>query len=751
MITFRSSAQTLYGARADTTVTKPAGVVAGDVLVFHLYLENDDNVTYPTLTAVPSGAVVQVDNYAFAPTIGSGERTTTEWVYTLVAGSAEPSAYTFTHPAVSASNLTVAAYTGVDPGNPVDVAASTARGTGNTLSAASVTTVTNNAMLVWLGADWNTYIQGIQPPGYTSRTPTGPTVICTADAIQATAGASGTVTATITGNDTYGWTAFLLALRPSTGNQPPIAGFSVTSSGLTATVTSTASDPDGTIVSTVYNWGDGTTNSLISHTYATAGTYTITQTVTDNMSSTGTVSKSVTVATAGGASFTRFKVGTTNVIDIKVGTLPVAKAYIGTTELYPNLVTGAGEPTDTGSGAALSSLSNEAWYGGPSYQNTWSRAVGAGMNSTSFFPFAVFYGKPVDGHPAILSAAGVNVFMGAERPTSGGNLSEMAASNIYLLAQGDWTAAEIAAQAGSVVGYHLADEIEMNSSYGNDAARLAALQQLASNARALNDGRFVQANFGNGALGTYWAPNGNMTNYAAAVDNESVDKYAYTSPAVRFEIRRSSYWPDINNPVEKNGSPIGVDSDAKNAWTYWWLTKMMRKWANDARPIWTFVETAKPLLTEDGATTITPGQIEGAVWASIIAGAAGISWFQHNNDNVNGTYSIVDSPDASGIRTKLTSLSGRVRALAAVINTPSKVYSFGVDKITMLKVPGDGYVYIFAMASPGTGVRTFTIPGGISGTTVTVIDESRTISISAGKFSDTFTNEYDCHIYKITI
>ncbi|WP_425478000.1 PKD domain-containing protein [Lysobacter capsici] len=85
-----------------------------------------------------------------------------------------------------------------------------------------------------------------------------------------------------------------------------MANFSSSASGLTVNFTDSSTDSDGTIASRSWNFGDGTTSTATnpSKTYAAAGTYTVTLTVTDNGGATHTKTASVTVNASGVQTYT---------------------------------------------------------------------------------------------------------------------------------------------------------------------------------------------------------------------------------------------------------------------------------------------------------------------------------------------------------------------------------------------------------------------------------------------------------------
>jgi len=90
-----------------------------------------------------------------------------------------------------------------------------------------------------------------------------------------------------------------------TTNIPPVASFTfsptMVSVGQAVSFDASASeDPDGTIVSYDWDFGDGTSGSgvSVSHTYTTAGNYLVSLTVTDDQGATGTVTRTVIVSEA---------------------------------------------------------------------------------------------------------------------------------------------------------------------------------------------------------------------------------------------------------------------------------------------------------------------------------------------------------------------------------------------------------------------------------------------------------------------
>ena len=119
--------------------------------------------------------------------------------------------------------------------------------------------------------------------------------------------ATGTAPVTVTGVSgslTHSATLSLTVNAAATGGTPS-ANFGFTTSGLAVIFTDSSTDSGGSIGSHSWTFGDGGTSTATnpSHTYAAAGTYSATETVTDSVNGTSSSkTASVTVSSGGGSS-----------------------------------------------------------------------------------------------------------------------------------------------------------------------------------------------------------------------------------------------------------------------------------------------------------------------------------------------------------------------------------------------------------------------------------------------------------------
>ncbi|HVC17415.1 MAG TPA: PKD domain-containing protein, partial [Rhodanobacter sp.] len=97
-----------------------------------------------------------------------------------------------------------------------------------------------------------------------------------------------------------------IVFNPSSGggNVPPVANFSDSINGLIVAFTNTSTDSEGTVVSSAWNFGDGSTSTATSpnHAYALGGTYNVSLTVTDNGGKTNALTKSIVLSSGSSGS-----------------------------------------------------------------------------------------------------------------------------------------------------------------------------------------------------------------------------------------------------------------------------------------------------------------------------------------------------------------------------------------------------------------------------------------------------------------
>jgi PKD repeat protein len=120
---------------------------------------------------------------------------------------------------------------------------------------------------------------------------------------------AGTYQVTLTVTDNGGATNSVSHGVTTVANVAPTASFTSTPNNLVVSFVSTSADPDGSLTGFSWDFGDGSAISTAanpSHTYASAGTYQVSLTVTDNDGATNSITQGVTVVASVGpvASFT---------------------------------------------------------------------------------------------------------------------------------------------------------------------------------------------------------------------------------------------------------------------------------------------------------------------------------------------------------------------------------------------------------------------------------------------------------------
>ena len=385
------------------------------------------------------------------------------------------------------------------------------------------------------------------------------------------------------------------------------------------------------------------------------------------------------------------------------------------------------------------------WEGGPDFWKKFAVAEAAGWSDPVFFPIMLWYGSPGnDEQLAFDKALGINTYVhgNPDSPSAG-----IQSHGMYTL----FAPKDAPAGWANQVGTLLDDEVD--GRYGT-AEGLAHMEKLAAQYDPAVTGRFTYANWTSGIVSYDVAMTVSVNYYNTATVN-SVDQYFYAVPQCDWPASQLRWrTPSGHNPIDQ--------TNCRTASSYGKIMSLQQE-INQARniqgPLW-----ALPAVISTGGSTggykqIGPEQVKAQVWSSIIHEARGIVWFSQSPDQqdvndcisgdafqdarVHSTPCLKDQVAAAG------EVNAEVRALAPVLNTQSYVWDFGPGTDTMLKVK-DQSAYIFAMTDDGgVGERTFTLPSGLAGSVVEVLNENRTLPVKNGTFSDRFDNEFTHHIYRI--
>lgn len=401
------------------------------------------------------------------------------------------------------------------------------------------------------------------------------------------------------------------------------------------------------------------------------------------------------------------------------------------------------DPVVTSSGVL--NLPRVEWEGGPNYWKQFAKPDAAGWDDPSFFMIGIMP-CPFDAQEQIAwdKDHGINTYVGGLHQWTTWKM--LGTNNMYYVGEhvNSIYDGQMPADYPNLVGYLLDDETDGRY---QPAEGFAFLQGKVDQLRARNDGRFLNNNYTQLCNLTSWPYGPQYVNkYQDAV---CMDMYWYTIPDASFSHGTAGEY--VCGPITK----------PRSASAYGAMVRGLRiQDAKDSKrqPVWFYIELLSGSPGEQFVRDIAPNELKGAAMSAIIAEARGLVWFNNVASESKAVGNVLRSAQYdTNFRGKtqvaaMKVVNQQIKRLAPVLNTQSYVWSFGTGLDTMLKTHA-GYAYVFAMCSNNStpGSRTFTLPTGVRGTSVEVVDENRTLAVSAGKFTDTFAAEYSYHIYKVAL
>ena len=369
--------------------------------------------------------------------------------------------------------------------------------------------------------------------------------------------------------------------------------------------------------------------------------------------------------------------------------------------------------------------------GGPSYYGRFANAL---PSVSSYFPIGVWFESVTSqGDIDQDRNAGLNTYVVLTGNTS---LSLLRDNGMKTFLQyGEWGSST--APGAESAGWVLEDEIDMLMS---PEAGFAELQRIRGALPA--DGRVRWNNYGKGVM--FWLSDADAAQFVNGFqDIVSTDVYWFTDDNVCGEGEGG---------VLFNGSTRRLtDTECHRASNYGTQVSRVRGLVSPAgsKPVWAFVELGHP-FSEDSWPSITPAQVRAAVWHSLIAGARGITYFNHSFGGPCHTQHILRDACYADVRAMVKSVNGQIRSLAPVLNAPflSSGFTTSITTKAMAKWQG-GHFYVFAGSADNvSSTGSFSIPC-VGNAKATVLGESRSIPVSRGSFSDSFADGNAVHIYRI--
>jgi hypothetical protein len=378
-----------------------------------------------------------------------------------------------------------------------------------------------------------------------------------------------------------------------------------------------------------------------------------------------------------------------------------------------------------------------------------------------FFPIAVWLQSPRNAEK--FHAAGINTYVGFDGNPTDDDLATLKSAGIKLICGQDANSLKHANDP-TIIGWMHGDEpdnaqsLPDNKGYGPPILPQKIIDEYNDMVKA-DPTRPVMLNLGLSVAYNDWFGRGTRTGHA-----EDYPEYIMGSDIVSFDI-----YPVAGGPSQIEGElwyvPKGVDhlveiSQGQKLWNDIETshfnsndkTTQVRSEVVDVsqgqKVIWNCLECTHISTTDKIAT---PHQVRAEAWMAIIHGSMGLIYFVHEFTPFKEA-ALLDNPE---MLAAVTALNKQITSLAPVLNSPTVAHGAQVQTddpkapVDIMVKSYQGSTYLFATEMRDAKANaTFTVPGLKLGSTVTVLDENRTIDVKDTTFSDTF-GPWDVHIYQI--
>jgi len=378
--------------------------------------------------------------------------------------------------------------------------------------------------------------------------------------------------------------------------------------------------------------------------------------------------------------------------------------------------------------------------------------------SDGYFPVAVWLQEPKDAK--LYKAAGINLYVGLWKGPTEEQLDTLREAGMPVVCAQNELALQKHLNDKLIVGWMHGDEPDNAHKFadywGGDKERIKEAWPEIYKSRGLDKNEYR-------GYGPSVPPKWIVRDY------ESIQANDPTRP-IMVNLGQCVSWPNWKGRGERSGhmedypeyikgcdivsfdiypaahSAIGV----KDA--LWYVpqgVRRLRLWSGDRKVAWNAMECTE--IAAAGAKP-TPEQVKAEVWMSIIHGSRGLIYFVHKFTSPRSTRKLLEDPE---MLAAVTAINNRIHKLAPVLNSPT-IADGAIVTSTNAKTPvhamvkqHDGATYVFAVAMYEDETTATIQVAGLSGSkTVEVLDESRTITIANGKFTDKFKGNA-VHLYKI--